>query len=45
MPVFEASESIVSTFPALILVLILVVVDSVYPYMTNGCIHPNHPNL
>lgn len=31
MPVFEASESIVSTFPALILVLILVVLDSVFP--------------
>lgn len=31
MPVFEASESIVSTFPALILVLILVVLDSVSP--------------
>jgi len=31
MPVFEASESIVSTFPALTLVLILVVLDSVYP--------------
>lgn len=28
MPVFEASESIVSTFQALILVLILVVLDS-----------------
>ena len=35
MPVFEASESIVSTFPALILVLILVVLDSVSPSVLN----------
>lgn len=35
MPVFEASESIVSTFQALILVLILVVLDSVSPSVLN----------
>jgi len=35
MPVFEASKSIVSTFPALILVLILVVLDSVSPSVLN----------
>ena len=35
MPVFEAIESIVSTFPALILVLIIVVLDSVSPSVRN----------
>lgn len=44
MPVFEASESIVSTFPALILVLILVVLDSVSPSMKSHLTHHQHMN-